>query len=266
MKTTLKEIPVNNFFSRWIIRLWSNTNVKYIEQNSKQSTTETAIIYLRKKSVDIIMLRKFKKASFHREYLVTGDFIVRGKNQKEKHHCPALVRVLWDMKNTLKEMQINNLFSRRIIILWSNTDAKFIERNSKQSTTETATFHLPPKSVDIMMLTKFKRATLHLEYLGIPDFIVCGKNQKEKYHCSPVVWVLWDMKTTLKQMPINYLFPWRIIRLRSNIDAKFLERNSKQSMTETATIWLPPKSVDIIVFTKFAKATWKSFKKQLKEI
>ena len=33
------------------------------------------------------MLTKFKKASLHRDYLVTNDFIARGKNQKEKYHC-----------------------------------------------------------------------------------------------------------------------------------------------------------------------------------
>ena len=85
------------------------------------------------------MLTKFKKPTFHLEYLVTPDFIVRGKNQKENNHCSALVWVLSDTKTTLKEMIINNILSRRIIRLWSNTAAKFIQRNSKQSTTETAT-------------------------------------------------------------------------------------------------------------------------------
>ena len=85
------------------------------------------------------MLTKSKKATFHAEYPVTPDFIVRGKNQNKKYHCSAPVWVLWDVKTSLKEMIINNLFSRRIICLWSNTDAKFIEQNTKQSTTETET-------------------------------------------------------------------------------------------------------------------------------
>ena len=55
------------------------------------------------------------------------------------------------------------------------------------------------------MLTKFENATLHLEYLVPPDFTICSKNQEEKYHCSPVAWVLCDMKTTLQEMPIKYL-------------------------------------------------------------
>ena len=101
------------------------------------------------------MLTKFEKVTLHLEYLVTLDFIVHSKNQKKKYHCSALVWELWDMKPTLKKMPINNVFSRRITCLWSNTDAKYIEQNSKQSTTETTTFYLPPKSVDIMMLTNF---------------------------------------------------------------------------------------------------------------
>ena len=120
--------------------------------------------------------------------------------------------------------------------LWSNTDEKYTEQNSKQSTTETATIYLPPKGVDLIMLTKFKNESLHVEYLVAPDFNVRSKKQKEKYHCSALVWVLWDMKTTFKEMPINNLFLRRIIRLWSSNDPKFIERTSKQSTTETATI------------------------------
>ena len=42
MKTTLK-MPLNNFFQGELC-LWSNTDAIYIEQNSKQSTTETPTI------------------------------------------------------------------------------------------------------------------------------------------------------------------------------------------------------------------------------
>ena len=48
-------------------------------------------------------------------------------------------------------MILNNVFSRRITRLWSNTDPKYIEQNSEQSTTETATFYLTLKSVDIRL-------------------------------------------------------------------------------------------------------------------
>ena len=75
-------------------------------------------------------------------------------------------------------MPWNNFFSVGIMCLWSNTDAKYIEENSKQSTTETATIYLPPKSLVIIMLTKFEKPTLHLEYLVAPDFTVRDKSEK----------------------------------------------------------------------------------------
>ena len=89
------------------------------------------------------MLTKLNNASLHLEYLVTPDFIVPGQSQKEKYHFQALVSVLWDIKTTLKKMKLDNLFFRvgggGSIRLWSNTDAKYIEQNSKESTMETIT-------------------------------------------------------------------------------------------------------------------------------
>ena len=56
------------------------------------------------------------------------------------------------------------------------------------------------------MLTKLNNASLHLEYLVTPDFIVLGQCQKKKYHCPTLVSVLCDIKTTFKKMKLNILF------------------------------------------------------------
>ena len=52
-------------------------------------------------------------------------------------------------------MPLDNVFSKGIIFLWSNTDTKYIEQNSKESIIKTPTILLYPKSVDIIVLTKF---------------------------------------------------------------------------------------------------------------